>query len=66
MTSFGRSGYGGPCPPKGDKSHRYIYSVHALDVGRLETPAGATVDDVDFIIHEHIIASASLTAKYGR
>jgi Raf kinase inhibitor-like YbhB/YbcL family protein len=29
-TDFGVSGYGGPCPPLGDGSHRYVITVHAL------------------------------------
>src|SRR6266540_6954079 len=24
-TDFGKPGYGGPCPPKGDKPHRYVF-----------------------------------------
>src|SRR6478736_7446588 len=31
-TDFGNRGYGGPCPPAGDAPHRYIFTVHALDV----------------------------------
>lgn len=30
-TSFGRNGYGGPCPPKGSKPHRYMFKLYALD-----------------------------------
>ena len=66
MTSFGKVGYGGPCPPEGDPPHHYVFSVHALDVARLEVPEGASLDDVDFAIHAHIISSAKLTAVYGR
>ncbi|HKQ26255.1 MAG TPA: YbhB/YbcL family Raf kinase inhibitor-like protein [Burkholderiales bacterium] len=65
-TSFGKPGYGGPCPPKGDPPHRYVFSVHALDVDRLEVRAGDRVSDLDFMIQAHAIDSASLTAKYGR
>src|SRR5579884_791937 len=32
MTDFGQPGYGGPCPPPGDKPHRYIFTVYALKV----------------------------------
>src|SRR5215831_6685875 len=34
-TDFGQPGYGGPCPPQGDKAHRYIFTIHALDVEHL-------------------------------
>jgi len=30
MTDFGRPGYGGPCPPKGDGPHAYVVTVYAL------------------------------------
>jgi hypothetical protein len=31
MNSFGERGYGGPCPPRGDSPHRYVFAVEALD-----------------------------------
>ena len=30
QNSFGKRGYSGPCPPKGDKPHRYVFSLYAL------------------------------------
>jgi Raf kinase inhibitor-like YbhB/YbcL family protein len=65
-TDFGAPGYGGPCPPKGDKPHRYIFSVYALNTDRLDLPAGATAAYVGFNIHAHQLAKATLTALYGR
>jgi phosphatidylethanolamine-binding protein (PEBP) family uncharacterized protein len=29
-ADFGKPGYGGPCPPKGDRPHRYIFTIRAL------------------------------------
>ena len=36
VTDFGRPGFGGPCPPKGDKAHAYIFTLYALDVDKLD------------------------------
>jgi Raf kinase inhibitor-like YbhB/YbcL family protein len=30
-NSFGDDAYGGPCPPRGDEPHRYVFTVEALD-----------------------------------
>ena len=40
-TDFGKPGYGGPCPPKGDKPHRYIFTVYALKVDKLDADENA-------------------------
>jgi Raf kinase inhibitor-like YbhB/YbcL family protein len=65
-TDFGTAGYGGPCPPPGDKPHRYIFTVYALDTPKLEVPAGATSAFVGFNLHAHTRGKATLTARYGR
>jgi hypothetical protein len=65
-TDFGSPGYGGPCPPQGDKPHRYIFTLYALDVAKLDIPATATAAYVGFNLHAHTIAKATLTAMYGR
>lgn len=65
-NDFGQQAYGGACPPKGDKPHRYIFTLHALDVARLEAPADASPAMIGFLIGQHRIAKASLTALYSR
>jgi Raf kinase inhibitor-like YbhB/YbcL family protein len=65
-TDFGKPGYGGPCPPKGDKPHRYIFTVHALKTDRLDVPDDATAAVGGFMINANAIAKASFTARYGR
>jgi Raf kinase inhibitor-like YbhB/YbcL family protein len=65
-TDFGAPGYGGPCPPKGDKPHRYIFTLYALDVDKLDIPANATAAYVGFNIHAHTVGKAAFTARYGR
>jgi len=65
-TDFGKPGYGGPCPPVGDAPHRYIFTVHALDVEQLDVPANATAALVGFNMHHHLLGRATLTGRYGR
>jgi hypothetical protein len=65
-TDFGTPGYGGPCPPAGDKPHHYVFTLYALDTDKLDVPAGATAAYVGFNIHGHKVGSATFTAMYGR
>lgn len=65
-TDYGTHGFGGACPPKGDKAHRYIFTVHALKMEKLDLPADATAAMVGFMIKSNQLGSASFTAKYGR
>ena len=66
VTDFGAPGYGGPCPPAGDKPHRYIFTVYALKTDKLDVPKGATASLVGFMVNANAIAKATLTGVYGR
>ncbi len=63
-NDFGRLGYGGPCPPPG-RSHRYRFTVYALDQP-LELTAGASKKQVLDAIQGHILAQGQLTGTYQR
>ncbi|MCX7149974.1 MAG: YbhB/YbcL family Raf kinase inhibitor-like protein [Rhodocyclales bacterium] len=65
-TDFGGPGWGGPCPPVGDKPHRYHFTLHALKVDKLDLPQGATASLAGFMINANSIGKATLTGKYGR
>lgn len=65
-TDFGQPGFGGACPPKGDKPHRYFFTVYALDVPRIEVPATATAAMVGFNVLAHTVGKASFVARYRR
>lgn len=60
----GTVGYVGAAPPKGDKVHRYIYAVHALDTPKLEVGPDSAPAFLGFNITFHVIARATLTATY--
>lgn len=62
---YGVAGWGGACPPQGDKPHRYIFTVHALK-DKLEIPADATAALAGYMIKANALGQASFTAKYGR
>ncbi len=63
---YGVAGWGGMCPPQGDKPHRYIFTVHALKTDKLDIPADATAALAGYMINANALAKASFTAKYGR
>ena len=63
---YGTAGWGGVCPPEGDKPHRYIFTVYALKTDKLDIPADATAALAGFMINSSQIGKASMTAKYGR
>jgi Raf kinase inhibitor-like YbhB/YbcL family protein len=67
-TDFGSDGYGGPCPPTGDKPHHYQITVFAVDVDKLPDATGdaASAALVGFDLHFHTLAKATLTGLYGR
>ncbi len=65
-TSYGSKGFGGACPPPGDKPHRYIVTVYALDIARIEQNADARPELIGFFINSHALAKSSVMAYYGR
>ncbi len=65
-TDFGSAGFGGACPPQGDKPHRYVFTVHALKTDKIEVPADASAALVGFMLNANRLAKASFEARYGR
>jgi len=61
-NDFGKSGYGGPCPPSG--THRYYFKIFALD-RELELPFGAKRGRVDGALKGHVIAQGELMGRYS-
>ncbi len=53
--------YLGAAPPPGHGEHRYVFTVSALDVERLDIPAGSTPAILGFQIVDHVVARAQLT-----
>ena len=66
ITDYGKSGFGGACPPVSDKAHKYIFTVYALDVETLGLDKNANAALVGFYLNSHSLAKASLISYYGR
>jgi hypothetical protein len=62
-NDWGRTGYGGPCPPIG--RHRYFHKVYALDVvlSDLGEPTKAQLEQA---MRGHVIAQGELIGTYQK
>jgi len=65
-SDFGMAAWGGPCPPKGDKPHHYIFTVYALKTDKLDIPASASAALAGYMIHSNMLGKTSFTVRYGR
>jgi Raf kinase inhibitor-like YbhB/YbcL family protein len=61
-NSFGKVGYGGPCPPA---KHRYYFTLYALDT-TLNARAGANKKDILKLMEGHVLAEGQLMGTYAR
>ena len=65
-NDYGQYAWGGMCPPPGDKPHRYIFTVHALGVEKLEIPDDASAALAGFMVNANSLGKATFTSTYGR
>lgn len=63
MTDFGRTGWGGPCPPSG--THRYFFKLYALD-SVLNLTSGSGKKEVEDAMKGHVLVSSELIGLYSR
>ena len=61
-NSWGRTDYGGPCPPIG--IHRYFFKLYALDTS-LALGTSSIKADVEAAMQGHVLAQAELIGLYG-
>ncbi len=64
INSWGRTGYGGPCPPIG--RHRYFHRLYALDTRLPEELGQTTKDHLLLAMEEHILAHTELVGTYEK
>lgn len=63
-NSWDTVGYRGPKPPAGTGTHRYVFTLYALDAkARLKPGAGR--DDLDAAMKGHVLGQAKLVGKYA-
>ncbi len=65
VNDFKKVGYGGPCPPPGHGTHRYIFLVLALDTELPQVPNLAARIILE-IARGHVIAYGYLIGLYSR
>ncbi len=66
ITDYGKSGYGGPCPPEGDGFHQYIITIYALSKSTLGLDKNANPALVGFYLNSNTIQKASLVTYHKR
>lgn len=63
-NDYGEAEYGGAAPPAGDGMHRYVFTVWALPVEKLDLTKESNCPTAGFMLHTQAIAKAKLTATY--
>jgi Raf kinase inhibitor-like YbhB/YbcL family protein len=63
-NAIATTGYAGPCPP-GSASHRYAFTLHALDA-RPDIPPGASESELVRALRGHVIGKGQLIASFHR
>jgi Raf kinase inhibitor-like YbhB/YbcL family protein len=62
-NDWGRTGYGGPCPPVG--RHRYFFKLYALDA-RLPDLGAVPKAKLEAAMKPHLVARAELVGTYRK
>jgi hypothetical protein len=63
-NDYGERSYGGSAPPAGDRPHRYVFAVHALDVEQLEVTPDASPAFVGFNLTFHVLARGTIRPTF--
>jgi Raf kinase inhibitor-like YbhB/YbcL family protein len=65
-NDYGELGYGGPCPPRGDTPHHYIFTLYALKTQNLDINPNTKPEKIKTILEQNTISTATLTGLYSR
>src|SRR5262252_2466157 len=66
LNDFGRSGYGGPCPPRSHGPHHYHFRLLALSVGQISAGKNPLCNEVEREARRRVITTATLVGIYER
>ncbi|WP_407861289.1 kinase inhibitor [Escherichia coli] len=66
LNDFGYTGFGGACPPAGDKPHHYHFKVWALKVDKLPIDSNSSGALVGFMLNANKLATAEIVPVYGQ
>lgn len=64
-NSWGHARYGGPCPPRGNAPHRYMFKLYALGV-TINLPGGSGKSELLEVMSGHVLEETVLMGMYGR
>lgn len=65
FTDWGGIGWGGMAPPPGDDAHHYRFTVYALDIESSGCDAATTYAKFRFMTRAHVLATATVTGRFG-
>lgn len=65
LNSWGDEWYGGPCPPKGSESHRYVFKVYALKK-EMSFKKPPKTEELLHAMKRYILKEAVYTGLYKR
>ena len=63
-NDYGYNGYGGACPPVGDHPHRYVFTIHALNIEHLDVSEDSSASLIHFNINAHTIEKDSIMSIF--
>lgn len=66
INDFGKPGYAGPCPPPGDRPHRYHFRLSALSESSLPAESSATCLEVIRLAEPYVLEFCELVGQYQR
>lgn len=63
-NSYGKTGYGGPQPPKGSGEHPYVITLYALNADTIHLGGNVSLSAFQKAIEGKVLATATLTGKF--